>query len=110
MQALHDDLQAQKAELDVLKEDMGRTNLDQSQVEQVLNEAEAKLEDSIAQAPDTEGELECVIEQFGVFNRAVQEWRSWFDPAKADLDLCKDTYRSKASLEERNEKLQVSMK
>ena len=108
MQALQADLHSQRRELDGIKQDIARANLDPGPLSAALNEADAKLEESLAQAPDTEGELECVADQFAEFSRAARDWRAWFDPAKAGLDLCRSSYKDKAVLEERNQKLQVS--
>lgn len=101
-------MKSQKAELDDLKEDMLKINLDVTSADKTLEEAGVKLEDDIAQAPDMDGELEFVVEQFSAYIVAVQEWGAWFGPALATLERCRGTYKNRSSLEDMNDKLQVS--
>ena len=107
VKVLEHDLQSSKAELEDLKEDMIKKKMDVAPVDKAVADAEAKLEESIAQAPDTKVELEYVIEQFSEYAITVQEWRAWFCPALATLEACKGTFKNKKSLEDMNEKLQV---
>ncbi|KAJ7327786.1 Nesprin-2 [Desmophyllum pertusum] len=106
-QALEDELESQKAELDDLKEDMLKKNLDITSVEKTLAEAGVKLEEAIAPAPEMDVELEFVVEQFSGYIVAVQEWGAWFGPALATLERCKETYKNRSSLEDMNDQLQV---
>lgn len=101
-------MKSQKAELDDLKEDMLKINLDVTSADKTLEEAGVKLEDDIAQPPDMDVELEFVVEQFSAYIVAVQEWGAWFGPALATLERCRGTYKNRSSLEDMNDKLQVS--
>ena len=109
-QTLENDLQSQKAELDDLKEDMLKKNLDVATVEKTLAEAGVNLEEAIPPAPDMDVEIEFVVEQFSGYIIAVQEWGAWFGPALATLERCKETYKNRSTLEDMNDKLQVSLK
>lgn len=105
---MEDDLQSQKAELDDLKEDMLKKNLDVASVDQTLAAAGVKLDEAIPPAPDMDVEIEFVVEQFSGYIIAVQEWGVWFGPALATLERCKEPYKNRSSLEDMNDKLQVS--
>lgn len=109
-QTLEDKLQSQRAELDDLKEDMFKKNLDMASVEKTLEEAGVKLEEVIPPAPDMNIEIEFVVEQFSGYIIAVQEWGAWFGPALATLERCREPYKNRSSLEEMNNKLQVRSK
>ena len=109
-QTLENDLQSQKAELDDLKEDMLKKNLDVATVEKTLAEAGVNLEEAIPPAPDMDVEIEFVVEQFSGYIIAVQEWGAWFGPALATLERCKEMYKNRSTLEDMNDKLQVSLK
>ena len=108
LQTLEDELKSQKAELDELKEDMIKINLDVTSVDKTLEDAGVKLEETIPHAPDMDVELEFVVEQFSAYIVAVQEWGAWFCPALATLEKCRGTYKNKSSLEDMNDELQVS--
>lgn len=99
----------QRAELDELKEDMLKINLDTSSVDQTLEGAGVRLEEAIAQAPDLDVELDYVVEQFSSYIVAVQEWGAWFCPALATLEWCRGTYQNRSCLEDMNNKLQVGV-
>ena len=107
---LEGDLQSQKAELDDLKEDMLKKNLDVASVDKTLAEVGVKLEEAIPPAPDMDVEIDFVVEQFTGYIVAVQEWGAWFGPALATLENCKEPYKNRRSLEDMNDKLQVSPK
>lgn len=107
---MEDKLQSQRAELDDLKEDMFKKNLDMASVEKTLEEAGVKLEEVIPPAPDMNIEIEFVVEQFSGYIIAVQEWGAWFGPALATLERCREPYKNRSSLEEMNNKLQVRSK
>lgn len=107
---MEDKLQSQRAELDDLKEDMFKKNLDVASVEKTLEEAGVKLEEVIPPAPDMNIEIEFVVEQFSGYIIAVQEWSAWFGPALATLERCREPYKNRSSLEEMNNKLQVRSK
>lgn len=108
LQTLEDELKSQKAELDELKGDMIKINLDVTSVDKTLEEAGVKLEETIPHAPDMGVELEFVVEQFSAYIVAVQEWGAWFCPALATLEKCRGTYKNRSSLEDMNDQLQVS--
>ena len=108
LQTLEDELKSQKAELDELKEDMIKINLDVTSVDKTLEDAGVKLEETIPHAPDMDVELEFVVEQFSAYIVAVQEWGAWFCPALATLEKCRGPYKNKSSLEDMNDELQVS--
>ena len=107
-QTLEEKLQSQRSELDDLKEDMLKKNLDVTSVDETLAEAGVKLEEVIPQAPDMNIEIEFVVEQFSGYIIAVQEWGVWFGPALATLERCREPYKNRSSLEEMNNELQVS--
>lgn len=107
---MEDKLQSQRAELDDLKEDMFKKNLDVASVEKTLEEAGVKLEEIIPPAPDMNIEIEFVVEHFSGYIIAVQEWGAWFGPALATLERCREPYKNRSSLEEMNNKLQVRSK
>jgi len=107
---LQDKLQSQRSELDDLKEDMLKKNLDVASVEKTLEEAGVKLEEVNPQAQDMDIEIEFVVEQFSGYIIAVQEWGAWFGPALATLERCREPYKNRSSLEEMNNELQVSSK
>ena len=92
-----------------MKEDMLKKNLDVSTVEKTLEEVGVKLEEAIPTAPEMDVEIEFVVEQFSGYIIAVQEWGAWFGPALATLERCKETYKNRNSLEEMNDKLQVTL-
>lgn len=107
-QTLEEKLQSQRSELDDLKEDMLKKNLDVTSVDVTLAEAGVKLEEVISPAPDMSIEIEFVVEQFSGYIIAVQEWGAWFGPALATLKRCREPYKNWSSLEEMNSELQVS--
>lgn len=90
-----------------MSEDIRKANLEVPQVETSITEAETKLAEGLGLAPDTESELQCVIDQFGEYNASVQEWSAWFYPAQATLEECQGAWMNRACLEEIDEKLQV---
>ena len=102
-------MKSQRAELDELKEDMLKINLDTSSVDHTLEGAGVRLEEAIAQAPDLDVELDYVVEQFSSYIVAVQEWGAWFCPALATLEWCRGTYQNRSCLEDMNNKLQVGV-
>ena len=107
-QSLEEKLQSQRSELDDLKEDMLKKNLDVTSVDVTLAEAGVKLEEVISPAPDMSIEIEFVVEQFSGYIITVQEWGAWFGPALATLKRCREPYKNRSSLEEMNSELQVS--
>lgn len=100
-------MQSQKVELDDLKEDMLKKNLDVASVDKTLAEAGVKLEQAILPAPEMDVEIDDVVEQFTGYIVAVQEWGAWFGPAKATLENCTEPYKNRESLEDLNDQLQV---
>lgn len=102
-------MKSQRAELDELKEDMLKINLDTSSVDKTLEGAEVRLEEAIAQTPDVDVELDYVVEQFSSYIVAVQEWGAWFCPALATIEWCRGTYQNRSCLEDMNDKLQVGV-
>lgn len=102
-------MKSQRAELDELKEDMHKINMDTSSVDHNLEGAGVRLEEAIAQAPDLDVELDYVVEQFSSYIVAVQEWGAWFCPALATLEWCRGTYQNRSCLEDMNNKLQVGV-
>lgn len=101
-------MRSQKAELEELKDDMLKINLDITSVDKTLEEAGVKLEDTFVQVPDLDVDLDLVVEQFSAYIVAVQEWSAWFCPALATLERCRGTYKNRSTLEDMNDKLQVS--
>lgn len=101
-------MRSQKAELEELKDDMLKINLDITSVDKTLEEAGVKLEDTFVQVPDLDVDLDLVVEQFSGYIVAVQEWSAWFCPALATLERCRGTYKNRSTLEDMNDKLQVS--
>jgi len=73
-----------------------------------MEEAASKLSEGLGIAPDTESELQCVIDQFNEYNSSVQEWSQWIEPAQATLEECQGEWLNQAHLEDINQKLQVS--
>ena len=88
---------------------MLKIDLDISSVGKTLEEAGVKLEETIAQVPDMDVELDFVVEHFSSYIVAVQEWGAWFCPALATLQWCRGTYKNRSSLEDMNDKLQVGI-
>lgn len=100
-------MKSQRAELDELKEDMLKINLDTTSVDKTLEGAEVRLEEAIAQTPDVDVELDYVVEQFSSYIVAVQEWGAWFCPALATIEWCRGAYQNRSCVEDMNDKLQV---